>query len=54
MLLKVKPMKNFTGNRWWEHKNPSYREACKRQATRELIELKGKYDYFVKQTQNKV
>lgn len=54
MLVIVKPMKNFTGNIWWEQKNPAYREACKRQASRELAELKGQYDYFIKQTSNKV
>jgi hypothetical protein len=37
-------MKNFTGYKWWEQKNPSYREACKRQAVRETIELKEQYD----------
>ena len=45
-------MKHFTGYRWWEHKNPSYKESCRRQAIRELIELKGKYDYFMDLTQN--
>ena len=43
-------MNNFTGNKWWEHKNPSYRESCKRQAIRELIVLKSNYDYFIKRT----
>ena len=47
-------MKNFTGYRYWEQKNPAYREACKRQASKELIELKGEYDYFIKQTVSKV
>jgi len=47
-------MKNFTGNKWWEHKNPDYKEACKRKAIREMIELKGQYDYFIKQTSKKV
>jgi len=37
-------MKNFTGYKWWEQKNLSYREACKRQAVRETIELKEQYD----------
>jgi hypothetical protein len=43
-------MKNFTGNRWWEHKNPAYRKACERKAVQELIELKGQYDYFIRKT----
>lgn len=47
-------MKNFTGNRWWEQKNPAYKEACKRKATAELVELKGQYDYFIKKTVGKV
>jgi len=46
-------MKNFTGYRWWEQKNPAYREACRRKASRELIELKIGYDYFIKQTNNR-
>lgn len=43
-------MKHFTGYRAWEQTNPAYREACKRQASKELLELKGQYDYFIKQT----
>ena len=43
----------LTGYRWWEQNNPSYREACRRQSSRELIELKGQYDYFIKQTVGK-
>ena len=43
-------MNNFTGNKWWEQKNPSYRESCKKQAIRELIISKGQYDYFIKRT----
>lgn len=43
-------MKFFTGYRWWEQKNKAYREACFRKSIQETIELKGKYDYFIKQT----
>jgi hypothetical protein len=43
-------MKGFTGFRWWEQKNPSYRESCRKQAIRETIELKGNYDYFITKT----
>ena len=43
-------MKNFTCYRWWEQKNPAYREASKRQASVELIEMKIEYDYFIKRT----
>tara|TARA_R110000737_G_scaffold201389_1_gene220776 strand:+ start:404 stop:544 length:141 start_codon:yes stop_codon:yes gene_type:complete len=46
-------MKNFTGYKYWEQNNPAYREACRIQAYKELIELKGQYDYFIKQTVNK-
>ena len=46
-------MKNFTGYKHWEQKNPAYREACRRQSSRELTELKGQYDYFIKQTVKK-
>lgn len=45
-------MKSFTGYKWWEQKNPAYREACKQKASEELIELNGKYNYFIKQTNN--
>mgnify|MGYP001084878718 CR=1 FL=1 len=45
--------KAFTGYRWWEQKNPAYREACFRKSIKETIELKGKYDYFIKQTNKK-
>lgn len=41
-------MKHFTGDKWWEQTNPAYREACFRKASEELVELKGKYDYFIK------
>jgi len=47
-------MNKFNGNRWWKQKNPAYREACRRKASRELIELKGQYDYFIKQTVGKI
>jgi hypothetical protein len=47
-------MKNFTGYKWWEQKNPAYKEACRRQAIKETIKLKGQYDYFIKQTVSKV
>lgn len=43
--------KKFTGYRWWEQKNPAYRKACFRQASRELIELNKQYTYFIKMTQ---
>ena len=44
-------MKDFTGHRWWEQKNPAYRKACFNKAITETVELKGQYDYFIKQTQ---
>lgn len=47
-------MKNFTGYKWWEQKNPSYREACFRQAVKETVELKEQYDYFIEQKTSKV
>jgi hypothetical protein len=47
-------MKGFTGFKWWEQENPAYRKACRRQASKELIELKGQYDYFIKKTVSKV
>jgi hypothetical protein len=51
ILIKNKMVvTQLTGYRWWEQKNPSYREACRRQATNETIELKGQYDYFIKNT----
>lgn len=43
-------MKKFTGDKWWDQPNPAYREACRRDHSRELIELKGKFDYFIKYT----
>ena len=46
-------MNSLTGHRWWEQKNPAYRESCKRQASKDTIELKGQYDYFIKQTNKK-
>lgn len=46
-------IKGFESNKWWEQKNPAFRQACFRLASKELIELKGKYDYFIKQTNNK-
>lgn len=46
-------MKNFNGDFWWNEKNPAFRESRKKQATKELIELKGKYDYFMLQKQIK-
>jgi len=47
----MKTLNEFKGYKWWEQNNPAYREACFRQATRELVELKGKFDYFIKMTQ---
>ena len=41
-------MKKFTGYKWWEHKNPTYRESSFRKGIQETIELKGQYDYFIK------
>ncbi len=46
----MKLIKGFTGERWWEQKNPAYREACFRKASQELIEMNIGYDYFIKQT----
>tara|TARA_R110002167_G_scaffold290181_4_gene495222 strand:+ start:170 stop:307 length:138 start_codon:yes stop_codon:yes gene_type:complete len=43
-------MGDFTGFRWWDQKNPAYRESCKKQASRETIELKSNYDYFITKT----
>ena len=43
-------MNNFSGKRWWEQKNPAYRESCFRKSLKESVELKGKYDYFIKLT----
>ncbi len=44
---------NLTGYKWWEHKNPAYREACRLQAIRDNIQFKSEYDFFIKQTVNK-
>ena len=46
----MKSIINFTGYRWWEQKNPSFRECCRKKATQELIEMKIGYDFFIKQT----
>ncbi len=43
-------MKGFTGDKYWEHKNPAYRESCFRKHCNELVILKGKYDFFIKET----
>ena len=43
-------IKSFSGYRWWEQKNVPYRESCRKQAIKELVELKGNYDYLIKQT----
>ena len=43
-------VKGFSGYRWWEQKNPSFRDACRRKASEELIEMKVEYDYFIKKT----
>lgn len=43
-------MKAFSGHKWWEQKNPAYREACFRQAVRETIKINKNYNYFIKQT----
>jgi hypothetical protein len=44
---------NLTGYKWWEHKNPSYRESCRRQAIRDGVQFKSEYDFFIKQTVKK-
>ena len=44
---------NLTGCKWWEHKNPAYRESCRRQAIRDNIQFKSEYDYLIKQTIDK-
>ena len=46
-------IKGFTGERWWKHKNPRYREACFRKASQELIEMKIGYDYLMKHNEKK-
>ncbi len=38
----------FTGHKWWEHKNTSYREACFRKAIQETRELNSQYVYLMK------
>lgn len=38
----------FTGYKWWEHKNPSYRESCFRKAIQETRELNAQYTYLIK------
>lgn len=43
-------LKEFSGFKWWEQNNPAYREACKRQASRELIELNIGYEFYIKNT----
>lgn len=43
-------IKGFTGLEWWKHKNPAYRKACFNKSLKETTELKGKYDFFIKQT----
>lgn len=43
-------MKNFTGYKWWEHKNPAFKQACFNKALKETVELKKQYDYFIKHT----
>ena len=40
----------MTGHRWWEQKNPAYRKSCFRKAVEETTELKGQFDFFIKQT----
>ena len=40
----------FNSKKWWQQKNPSYREACFRKAVKDTVELKGQYDYFIKIT----
>ncbi len=44
------PVKRFTGEKYWEHKNQAYKEACFNKFNDELVELKGQYDYFIKRT----
>lgn len=41
-------IKNFTGTKWWEQKNPAYRKSCFRKASKELLELKVGYDLLIK------
>jgi len=42
----------FTGYKWWEHKNPAYREACFRKAVQETTELNRQYVYLIKHINN--
>lgn len=46
----MKLIKGFTGDGWWRQTNPAFRQACFRKNVTETVELKGKYDYFIKQT----
>jgi hypothetical protein len=47
-------MNNFSGYRWWEQKSEPYRESCRKKAIQETVELKGKFDYFIKKTRCKL
>ena len=44
---------NFTGYKWWQQKNEPYKECCFKKAVQETVDLKCKYDYFIKQTNEK-
>lgn len=42
--------KTFKNDDYRNQLNPAYKKACFRRFSNELIELKGKYDYFIQQT----